>query len=316
MRIKDIAKNAGPSPNPKTGFLEVKIKIDGEYKTFAFVEGDNGTIRLLPGEQARGLKPANLDKLKSNTDIIPLPEGNVTTSISSMYTPPVSTGLGDPKRGLVGTSLYRDGQEIKYLAVSPDQGKTYYLEEAKKLLDEQGNLRTDLNVTVVGSDIDLLAVLSRNGELNKIADVNELASKHPEMFNALLEAFSTNRKNVNSLTKEGATFKFPSAASDIQHGPQIPFLEEKLLQNATAGLVKPEQLKQMSRQKLQRYISQYRKKIGEPNFKQEVEKILGISDGRTIVTIKGKNYTIPLRDVPMLYKLLGHEFPVAAYLPL
>ncbi|GET42713.1 hypothetical protein MiSe_75310 [Microseira wollei NIES-4236] len=318
MRIKDIAKNAGPSPNQKTGFLEVNIKIDGEYKTFAFVEDNNGAIRLLPSEQATGLKPANLDQLKNNTDLIPLPEGNVTTSISSMYTPPVSTGLGDPDRGLVGTSLYaKNGQEVKYLAVSPDQGKTYYLEEAKKLFDKQGNLRTDLNVMVVGSDIDLLAVLSRNGELNNIADVNELASKHPEMFNALLEAFSTNRKNVNPLTKEGATFQFPSAASDIQHGPQVPFLADKLAQKATfIRGIKPEELKQMSRHKIQQYISQYRIEVGEESFRKEVEKMLGISDARTVLTIKGKNYTVPLRDVPMLYKLLGHEFPVQAYLPL
>ncbi len=100
---------------------------------------------------------------------------------------------------------------------------------------------------VVGSDIDLLAVLSRNGELNNIADVNELASKHPEMFNALLEAFSTDRRNVNPLTKEGATFKFPSAASDIQHKPQVPFLADKLLQNAAeVNLIKPDKLKQMN----------------------------------------------------------------------
>ncbi|HBE21685.1 MAG TPA: hypothetical protein DEG17_16205 [Cyanobacteria bacterium UBA11149] len=315
MKVKDLAKNAGPSPNKKTGFLEVKIEINGEYQKFAFVEDNDGAIRLLPSEQATGLKPATSDKLENNTNLIPLPEGNVTTSISSKYTPPVSTSLGDKARGLVGTSLYKDGKEIKYWAVSPDQGKTYYLEEAKNLLDEQGNLRTDLNVMVVGSDIDLLAVLSPNGELNNIADIQQIASQHPETFNALLKAFSTDRPGVNPLTMEGATFQFPTAATDIQHGAQVPYLTDELLKKAAPD-VKPEELKQMSRQELQKYITEYRTEVGEGNFLQEVENILGIGDGKIALTIKGKNYTIPLRDVPMLYKLLGHEFPIAAYLPI
>jgi hypothetical protein len=72
----------------------------------------------------------------------------------------------------------------------------------------------------------------------------------------------------------------------------------------------------MPRQELQQYISKYREQLGEKKFRKEVEAILGTADVRTVLTIKGKIYTIPVRDVPMLYKLLGHEFPIAAYLPL
>lgn len=314
MPVKDLGKNA--KSNLETGFLEVKIEIDGDYKFLAFVEDDNGAIRLLPREEATGLKPATSDKVKNSTDLIAIPEGNVTTSISSMYTPPVSTSLGNPERGLVGTSLYKEGKKVEYLAVSPDQGKTYYLEEAKNLLDEQGNLRPDLDLMVVGSDIDLLAVLSPNGELNNIADVKQFASQHPEMFNALLEAFSTNRPGVNPLTKEGTTFKFPTAATDIQHGPQVPYLVDELLKDAIDDPRQLQKIKQMSRQNIQKYISQYRQKIREEKFRKQVELILGMGDGKTVLTIKGKNYTIPLRDVPMLYRLLGHEFPIEAYLPI
>jgi len=313
MHIKDIAKNA--KENLTTEFMEVTIKVDEEYRKFAFVH-DEGAIRLLPSEQATGLKPATKEMLENNTALIPLPEGNVTTAISSQYTPPVSTGLGDKARGLVGTSLYKDGEEIKYLVVSRDKGKTYYLEEAKNVLDEKGNIPTNSDVMIVGSDIDLLAILSPNGEFNNIAAILDLAKKHPETFNALLEAFRASKRKVAPLEKEGKTFKFPSPASDIQHGPQIPYLIDELLQRATQGNLTREELKQMPRQELQQYISKYRKKLGETKFREEVEAILGTADVRTVLTIKGKIYTIPVRDVPMLYKLLGHEFPIAAYLPL
>ena len=313
MHIKDIAKNA--KENLTTEFMEVTIKVDEEYRKFAFVH-DEGAIRLLPSEQATGLKPATKEMLENNTALIPLPEGNVTTAISSQYTPPVSTGLGDKARGLVGTSLYKDGEEIKYLVVSRDKGKTYYLEEAKNVLDEKGNIPTNSDVMIVGSDIDLLAILSPNGEFNNIAAILDFAKKHPETFNALLEAFRASKRKVAPLEKEGKTFKFPSPASDIQHGPQIPYLIDELLQRATQGNLTREELKQMPRQELQQYISKYREQLGEKKFRKEVEAILGTADVRTVLTIKGKIYTIPVRDVPMLYKLLGHEFPIAAYLPL
>jgi uncharacterized protein YnzC (UPF0291/DUF896 family) len=312
MQIKDLAKNA--ESNPKTGFSEVKIKVGSETKQFVFVEDDNGAIRLLPSDEAEGLKPANKHRLQNHEGLIPLPEGGVTTTISSQVTPPVSTSLGDKARGLVGTTLYKDGKRIKYLAVSPDEGATYYLEEAKNLFDEQGNLRTNLGVKVVGSDIDLLAVLSRDGKLNNIAMINELASQHPEIFNALVTAFSTRRPGVHPLTLEGETFRFPSAASDIQHGPQIPYAVNKLAKKATEGILTPPEFKHLSNQQIKQYINEYIRTMKKEDLIKTVEDILVTNDERTVLTIKGKNYSIPVRDVPMLYRLLGHEFAVEAYL--
>ncbi|MBE9126182.1 MULTISPECIES: hypothetical protein [unclassified Coleofasciculus] len=315
MQIKDLAKNAGPSPNPDTGFYEVTIKVDGNYQSFAFAEDSAGTLKLLPSEQATGLKPADYNVLKNSEQLIPLPEGKVTTSISSMYTPPVSTSRG--KNGMVGARLYRDGKQVQYLAVSPDGGKTYYLEDIKNILDEQGNFLPGWEGKVVGSDIDLLAVLSRDGKLNSIADIKRIAQEKPELFNALLEAFSTERKGIGALELEGSAFKFPSAATDIQHGAQIPFLADKLLEKVSRSTGIPlEELKTRSTEQLKSLVQRYRNSIGEQNFKLEIEKIIGVDDGRTVLTIKGRSYTIPIRDVPMLYKILGYEFPVAAYLPI
>jgi hypothetical protein len=316
MTAKALAKNAGPNPNPR-GFYSVEIKVNGAKQEFVFID-DGGSIKLVLAEEAyaAGMKSIdNLDQLKNSEALIPLPEGNVATSISSQKTPPVSTSLGNPEKGLVGTSLYQGTEEIKYLAVSQDGGKTYYLEEAGKILDKNDNILPKWEGKVVGSDIDLLAMLSPDSSINSIADINRIAAEKPDLFNALLEAFAANRKNIPSLPDRktlapGATYEFPHPGSDIQHGAQIPYAYANFLEKQLGNV------SQLTPAEIQAELRRVKGEMGADKFREEVEKIINISDKKTVVTLRGKNYEIPLRDVPMLYRLLGHPFPIEAYLPI
>lgn len=316
MTAKALAKNAGPNPNPR-GFYSVEIKVNGAKQEFVFID-DGGSIKLVLAEEAyaAGMKSIdNLDQLKNSEALIPLPEGNVATSISSQKTPPVSTSLGNPEKGLVGTSLCQGTEEIKYLAVSQDGGKTYYLEEAGKILDKNDNILPKWEGKVVGSDIDLLAMLSPDSSINSIADINRIAAEKPDLFNALLEAFAANRKNIPSLPDRktlapGATYEFPHPGSDIQHGAQIPYAYANFLEKQLGNV------SQLTPAEIQAELRRVKGEMGADKFREEVEKIINISDKKTVVTLRGKNYEIPLRDVPMLYRLLGHPFPIEAYLPI
>ncbi|KST67699.1 hypothetical protein [Mastigocoleus testarum] len=316
MKLKDLAKNTGPSVN-RHGFYDVQINLNGSKQTFVFVD-DRGSIKLELAEaayQARLKAADNLNLLQNSKDIISLPEGDITTSISSQKTPPVSTSLGSKEKGLVGTSLYQGDQNVKYFAVSEDGGKTYRLEKESNILDEKHNILPEWEGKVVGSDIDLLAMLSPDGSINQIGDINHIARKKPELFNALIEAFAAERKNIPQLPDRqslppGSIYEFPTPASDIQHGAQIPYAFSNFLRDRDINPIK------LTPDELQAQLRRVQQKMGAENFRKEVEKIINISDEKTVVTFKGKNYEIALRDAPMFYRLLGHPFPVEAYLPI
>jgi hypothetical protein len=352
MEVADIIKNSRTTVKVgETEFKEVQITVDGTETMYAIARDTDGNIKLvktgvykrvgnrkqferLSLDELQGMQPVK-DKTPNqpvegknykDKELVQLPgkvndQGEVidqvTTHISSRVTPPVSTSRG--QHGLVGANLYRGKKKVKYLVVENDGGERDLL-PAGDVVDENGNIFAQYEGKVVGSDIDLLAMLPRrpNSELAGLAetaDIKDIAEKkkYEEVYNNTIEAFSTDRVNNpppqrrDTLSKTKPTFDI-TAASDIQHGANIPYEFEKFLDRYS--------LRGANEEETQNNIREFADKHPE-EFKKAVENdILVVNDKNTVVTIGDKVYSVPVRKVPLIYKLLGQEFPIKKYLPL